>query len=125
MCKWGINLVLPAVKFQQDNLEKRYRPRRKPLTRIHPKRYCKEVWKSSTRKMPREIGKDGGHCQSGPGGPMKAKNETATTKKDSPKNLTVLDLNLDDGVSILYTPTGEEWRISAVDGEKISFEKLD
>ena len=56
---------------------------------------------------------------------MKSEKETAPTKGKTSKNITFLDLNLEDGASILQTPTGEEWRISAVDAEKISFEKID
>lgn len=56
---------------------------------------------------------------------MKSKRSIPASEKDAPKNVTVLELNLDEDISILCTPTGEQWRIAAVDAENISFEKLD
>ena len=56
---------------------------------------------------------------------MKPKNNIPETDKDQAKNITVLDLDLEKGASILCAPTGEQWRISAVEPDKISFEKLD
>ncbi len=56
---------------------------------------------------------------------MKRKDTSATPDKELPKSVTVLDLDLDGGASILRTPKGEQWRIASVDAEKISFEKLD
>ncbi len=58
-------------------------------------------------------------------GHMKRKVTQPTTNKEPPKNFTVMELNLDDGASILHTPKGEQWRIASVDADKISFEKLD
>ena len=56
---------------------------------------------------------------------MKQLDPRTTKDKEAKEKLTVLDLNLDEGTSILCTPTGEQWRIASVDSEKISFEKID
>ena len=56
---------------------------------------------------------------------MKQKTAQPATGKEVPKNLTVMELDLEDGASILHTPKGEQWRITAVDADKISFEKID
>ena len=56
---------------------------------------------------------------------MKAEKQTAPAKGKASKNIRFFELNLEEGASILQTPTGEEWRIAAVDSEKISFEKID
>ncbi len=56
---------------------------------------------------------------------MKRKDTQATAEKELPKSITIMDLDLDGGASILRTPKGEQWRIASVDAEKISFEKLD
>lgn len=56
---------------------------------------------------------------------MKRKTTQPATDKELDKNITIMELNLEEGASILHTPKGEQWRIAAVDAEKISFEKLD
>ncbi len=55
---------------------------------------------------------------------MKRETVIPPSGKDVKNNITILDLNLEEGNPILCTPTGEKWRIVSVDSDKISFEKL-
>lgn len=48
---------------------------------------------------------------------------TVPEKKNHPK-MEIVDVNLEEGASILFTPTGEEWRIYSKEDGQVIFERL-
>ncbi len=55
---------------------------------------------------------------------MKLENAITSSKKNSNKDIQIVDLELEEGASILFAPTGEQWRILTIDDEQIVFEKM-
>ncbi len=55
---------------------------------------------------------------------MKKENTSSRPESESRNNVTICDIDLEQGSPILCTPTGEKWRIASIDADKISFEKL-
>jgi hypothetical protein len=58
------------------------------------------------------------------GGSMKKENTSSRPESESRNNVTICEIDLEQGSPILCTPTGEQWRIASIDADKISFEKL-
>ena len=55
---------------------------------------------------------------------MKPEKNLPDTEKKLPEGIEIVDLNLEDGASIFFAPTGEQWRISTNQDGQVVFERL-
>jgi len=55
---------------------------------------------------------------------MKNESNYLGTGKDAERELQLIDLEVEEGASIVFTPTGEQWRITSVEHGKIVFERI-
>ena len=55
---------------------------------------------------------------------MKRENLKISSTPVENKSKQTLYFTLEEGTSIVYDPTGEQWRISILDDQNVAFEKL-
>ncbi len=55
---------------------------------------------------------------------MKRENLKISSTPDENISKQTLYFTLEEGTSIVYDPTGEQWRISILDDRNVAFEKL-
>ena len=55
---------------------------------------------------------------------MKNQSNYLGSVKDTEKELQLVNLDVEEGASIVFTPTGEQWRITSVEKGKIVFERI-
>ena len=55
---------------------------------------------------------------------MKRENLKISSTPDENPTKQTLFYTLEEGTSIVYDPTGEQWRISILDDRNVAFEKL-
>ena len=55
---------------------------------------------------------------------MKNESNFLGTSKEPEKELQMVNLEVEEGASIVFTPTGEQWRITSVEQGKIIFERI-
>ncbi|MCH7479315.1 MAG: hypothetical protein IIA14_14595 [SAR324 cluster bacterium] len=55
---------------------------------------------------------------------MKRENLKISSTPDENNTKQTLYFTLEEGTSIVFDPTGEQWRISILDDQNVAFEKL-
>lgn len=55
---------------------------------------------------------------------MKRENLKISSTPDENNTKQILYFTLEEGTSIVFVPTGEQWRISILDDQNVAFEKL-